>query len=164
MKQQNKSSPSKKRFRQASNFYKAVLEAVKLTYANKAKESITSKKLGSQVFWQIANSVLNKGKSAIPPLLDGPKVLSSASDKAKSFAENFSEHPNLDGSGISLTAFPSRSNMQILSILVTPKSVKKALIKLDLPKPILNYIPKVVLKNCEFELSEIQAGLLKTCV
>ena len=36
-----------------------------------------------------ANIVLNKGKSAIPPLFNGPEVLSSASDKAKLFAENF---------------------------------------------------------------------------
>ena len=55
-------------------------------YANKTKESITSEKLGSRDFWGIANSVLNKGKSAIPPLFNGPEVLSSASDKAKLFA------------------------------------------------------------------------------
>ena len=51
--------------------------------------SITSQKLGSRDFWQIANSVLNKGKSAILPLFKGPEVLSSASDKAKCFAETF---------------------------------------------------------------------------
>ena len=65
-----------------------VLEAAKLAYSNKTKESITSTKLGSHDFWRIANSVLNKGKSVIPPLLNGPEVLSSASDKAKLFAEN----------------------------------------------------------------------------
>ena len=43
-----------------------VVEAAKLAYANKTKESITSQKLGSWDFWQIANSVLNKGKFAIP--------------------------------------------------------------------------------------------------
>ena len=36
--------------------------------------------------WQIANSVPNKGKSAIPALFNGPEVLSSESDKPKSFA------------------------------------------------------------------------------
>ena len=45
-------------------------------------ESITSQKLGSRDFWRIANSVLNKGKYAIPPLFNGPEVLSFASDKA----------------------------------------------------------------------------------
>ena len=45
--QQNKSSESKVKFRQASNRCKRVLEAVKLAYATKTKESITSQKLGS---------------------------------------------------------------------------------------------------------------------
>ena len=61
-------------------------------------QSITSQKLGSHDFWRIANSVLNKGKSAIPPLFNGPEVLSSASDKAKLFPENFSMNSNLDNS------------------------------------------------------------------
>ena len=49
--QQNKSSESKVKFRQASNRCKRVLEAAKLTYATKTKESITSQKLGSRNFW-----------------------------------------------------------------------------------------------------------------
>ena len=81
--QQNKSSKSKVKFRQASNCCKNVLAAAKLAYATKAKESITSQKLGFLDFWEIANSVLNKHKSAIPPLFDGPEVLSSAYEKAK---------------------------------------------------------------------------------
>ena len=56
----NKSSESKGTFRQASNLCKRVLEAAKLAYANKTKESITSQKLGSLDLWQIANSVLNQ--------------------------------------------------------------------------------------------------------
>ena len=48
--QQNKSSESKVKFRQASNRCKRVLEVAKLAYANKIKESITSQKLGSQDF------------------------------------------------------------------------------------------------------------------
>ena len=58
--------------------------------------SITSQKLGSRDFWRIANSVLNKGKSAIHPLFNGLELLSSASDKAKLFAENFSKNSDLD--------------------------------------------------------------------
>ena len=105
MYEKDKSSVSKVKFRQASNRCKRVLEAAKLAYANKTKESITSQKLGSRDFWQIANSVLNKGKSAIPSLFNGPEVLSFASDKAKMFAENFSKNYNLDDSGISLPDF-----------------------------------------------------------
>ena len=85
MHEQNKSE-SKVKFRQASNCCKRVLEAAKLAYATKTKEYIISQKLGSKDFGQIANSVFNKGKSAIPPLFNGPEVLSSASDKAKLFA------------------------------------------------------------------------------
>ena len=80
--QTDKSSESKEKFRQATNCYKRVLEAAKLTYANKIKRSITSHKLGSQDFWQIVNSILNKSKSAIHPLFKDPDLLSSASDKA----------------------------------------------------------------------------------
>ena len=77
--QQTKSSESKVKFRQANNHCKRVFEAVKFAYANKTKDCITSQKLGSQDFWQVANSVLNKGKSAKPPLFKNPEVLSSAS-------------------------------------------------------------------------------------
>ena len=80
--QKDKSSKSKIKFRQASNRCKRVLETAKLAYANIA-ESIASQKLGCQDFWQIAYSVLNKSKSAIASLFNGPEVLSSASDKAK---------------------------------------------------------------------------------
>ena len=51
--QQNKSSESNVKFRQASNCCKKVLEAAKLAYANKAKESITSLKLGSRDFGRL---------------------------------------------------------------------------------------------------------------
>ena len=48
---QNKSSESKAKFRQASNRCKRVLEAAKLAYGTKTKESATSQKLGSWDFW-----------------------------------------------------------------------------------------------------------------
>ena len=47
------------------------------------QESITFQKLRSWDFWQIPNSVLSKGKSAILPLFNGPEGLSSALDKTK---------------------------------------------------------------------------------
>ena len=46
---------SKVKFGQASNRCKRVLEAVKLAYANKTKEFISSQKLGSWDFWRIVN-------------------------------------------------------------------------------------------------------------
>ena len=126
MYQQNKSSEFKEKFRQASNHCKRVLEAAKLVYATKTKESITSQKLGSQDFWRIANNVLNKSKSAIPPLFNGPEVLSSASDKPKLFAKSFSKNSNLDDSGVSLPVFPSRTNLKLHNISITPKMVKRS--------------------------------------
>ena len=148
--QREKSSDSKVKFRQASNRCKRVLEAAKLAYANKTKESITSQKLGSHDFWQIANSVLNKGKSAIPPLFSRPEVLSSASDKAKLFAESFSLNSNLDDLGVSLPVFPSRTNLKLHNISVTPKMVRNVVMNLDLSKSSgPDCIPVVVLKNCE---------------
>ena len=163
--QQNKSSESKVKFRLASNHCKRVLGAAKLAYTDKTKESITSQKLGSQDFWRIANSVLNKGKSAIPPLFNNPEVLSSASDKAILFVENFSKNSNLDDSGISLPVFSSRTNQKLHNISVTPKMVKKVITNLDFSKASgPDCIPVVVLKNCEPKLSYILAELFNKCL
>ena len=149
--QKNKSD-SKVKFRQASNRCKRVLEAAKLAYANKTKESNTFQKLGSRDFWRIANSVLNKDNSAIPSLFNGPEMLSSASDKAKLFAENFSKNSNLDDSGISLPVFPSRTDFKLHDISVISKMVKKVIMNLDLSKTSgPDCIPVVVLKKCELE-------------
>ena len=163
--QQNKSSESKVKFRQASNRCRRVLEAAKLAYTTKTKESITSQKLGSRAFWRIANSVLNKGKSAIPPLFNGPEVLSSASDEAKLFAKNFSKNSILDDSGISLPVFPSRTSLKLHNISITPKMIKKVIRNLDSSKASgPDCIPVVVLKNCEPELSFILAKLFNNCL
>ena len=76
------------------------------------------------------------------PLFNGPEVLSSASDKAKLFAENFSKNCNLDDSVTSSPLFPSR------------KMVKKIITNFDLSKASgPDCIPVVALKNCEPELS-----------
>ena len=48
--QQNKSSESKVKFRQANNRFKRVLEVAEFAYATKTKESITSQDLGSRDF------------------------------------------------------------------------------------------------------------------
>ena len=149
-----------KGFRQASNHCKRVLEAAKLAYANKTKESIAFQKLGSRDFRQIANSVHIKCKSAIPPLFNGPELLFSASNKAKYFAENFSKNFNLDDSGISLPVFPPRTNLKLHNISVTPKMVKKVIMNFNLSKASgPDCIPVVVLKNFDLELSYILAEL-----
>ena len=160
--QQNKSSESKVRFRQTSNRCKRVLEAAKLAYTTKTKESITSQKLRSRDFWRIANNVFNTGKPTIPPLFNGLEVLSSASDKAKLFAKNFSKNPNTDDSCIPLPVFLSRTNMKRHNISITPQMVKQVITILDSSGP--DCIPVVVLKNCEPEFSYILAKLFNMCL
>ena len=156
--QRKKSSDSKVRFRQANKTNKTN------AYANKTKQSITSQKLGSRDFWRIANSVLNKGKSAIPPLFNDLEVLSSASDKAKLVPKNFSINSNLGESGISLPVFPSRTNLK-LHIYATLKMVRKVVMDLDLSKASgPDCIPVVVLKNCESELCHILAEPCNKCL
>ena len=49
--QQSESYESKVKFRQTSNLCERVLEAAKVRYANKTKESILSQKPGSRDFW-----------------------------------------------------------------------------------------------------------------
>ena len=68
--------------------------------------------------------------------------------------KNLSKNSNLDDSGISLPVFPSRTNLKLHNISLTPNIVKKVIMNLDLSKPPgPDYIPVVVLKNCEPELS-----------
>ena len=81
-------------------------------------------------------------------------MLSSAYDKAKLFAENFSLNSNLDDSGVFLPVFPSRTSLKLYNISVTPKMVRKVAMNLDLSKASgPDCIPVVVLKNCQPELS-----------
>ena len=91
--------------------------------------------------------------------------MSSASDKAKLFAENFSKNSNLDDSGIYLPDFPSRANLKLHNISVSPKMAKKVIMNLDLSKASgPDCILVVVLKNCEPELSYIFAKLFNKCL
>ena len=163
--QQNKSYEPKVKFRQGSNSCKRV-EGAKLAYATKTKGLITSQKLDSRDFWQIANSVLNKGKSTtILSLFDGPEVLLSASDKANLLAKNFSKNSILDDSCISLPVFSCRSNLTLHNISTTTKMVKKITTNLHSTKVSCpDYIPVVILKNCEPEVSNILTELFNMCL
>ena len=101
----------------------------------------------------------------MPPLFDGPELLSSAFDKAKLFAENFSNNSDLDDSGISSPVFPCRTNLKLREISVPPKMVKKVIMNLDLSKASdSDCISVVVLKNCDPELSYILAELFNKCL
>ena len=158
--QQNKSSESKVKFRQASNCCKKVLEAAKLpnllVYATKTKEAITSQRLGSWDFWQIANTVLNKNKYAIPPLFISPEVLQNCS--LKTFVITLILMTQV------LEVFCSRSNLK-LHISITPKMVKKVITNPDsLNTSGPDCISLVLLKNCQPELSYILAEIFNVCL
>ena len=71
----------------------------------------------------------------------------------------------LDGSGVSLPVFPSKTNLKLHNISVTSKMVKKVIMNLDLSKASGPHcIPVVVLKNCEPELSYMLAELFNKCL
>ena len=132
------------------------LEAAKLAYSY---ITITSQKLGAQDFWQISNSILKKVKSALPPLFSGPEVLSFASDKTKLSTKNFSKNSNLEGSGISLHVFASRTNLKLCKIF------KKVIVKFHSSKvshP--DCIPVLILENCGPELSYTLAEFTIKCL
>ena len=92
-------------------------------------------------------------------------MLSSTSDNAKLFPKHFSKNSNLDDSGIFLPVFPSRTNLKLHNISVTPKMNLKVIINLDLSKASgPDCIPVGVLKNCEPKLSYILAEHLNKCL
>ena len=70
-----------------------------------------------------------------------------------------------DDSGISLPVFPSRTNLKLHNVSITPKMVKNVITNLDSSKASgPDCIPVVVLKNCEPELSYILAKLFNKCL
>ena len=92
-------------------------------------------------------------------------MLSSASDKAKLFAKNISKNSNLDDLGIFLPVFPSLTNLKLHNISITPKMVKEVILNIDSSKASgPDFIPAVVLKNCEPELSYVLAELFSICL
>ena len=119
--------------------------------------------LGSQNFWGIPN--IQQKQICYTSSIQQLEVLSFASDKAKLFVENFSKNSNLDNLGVSLPVFPSRTNLKLHNISVTPKMVKKVIMNLDLSKASgPDCIPVVVLKNYEPKLSYILAVLFNICL
>ena len=81
------------------------------------------------------------------------------------FAENFSKNSHLDDSNISLPVFPSRTNLKLHNISVTPKIVKRVITNPDLSKASgHDCIPVVVIKNCEPEPSYILTEFFNKCL
>ena len=101
------------KFRQASNFYKSVPKAVKLTYANTLTESIPSQKLGSRNFCELLTMFSLNVNVLLPPIFNRSEVLFSGSDKAKMSAEIFFKNSNIDDLGICLPSFASGTTLKM---------------------------------------------------
>ena len=127
--QQNKFSESKVKFRQATNHFKRVLEAAKLAYATKTKESITSQKVGFQDFWRIDNSVLN-----IKVLKVNLLYLLYSTNQRCCLLHLIKQNYFLKTCKNSNLVFPSRTNLKLHDISTTPKMVKKVIMNLDSSK------------------------------
>ena len=153
---------SKHLFHEAQN-RERVLEDAKQQYANSVAGSISTQRLGSRDFWQIANSVLNNNKSSIPPLFHGSEVLTSPQDKANLFGDNFVSNSTLNDEGHLLPAFPSRTATVVSNPLITPKKIARTIHSLDASKATgPDGIPAIVWKMCSPELSpSILAKLFK---
>ena len=125
--QQNKSSESKVKFRQAINSYKRAFEAAKLSYANSTKESILFQKLGSRGFRPMATKVLNKGKSLY---LLYPAAQRCCLVHQNCLLKTFLRTLSLT-TQVSLPDFSSRTNLKLHNITVSHKMVKKVIMNLD---------------------------------
>ena len=161
----NMTPENKKLFCDSRNHCKRVLEEAKSKYAEATRCSIASQSIGSRDFWRISNSILNRGKSTIPPLFNGPEVLTTATDKANLFARNFSKNSTLDDSSQVLPDFPSRTEQRLSSRKITSRMVAKVIHNLDTFKATgPDRIPSIVLKMCSSELSPVLAKLYNRCL
>ena len=97
---------------------KGFLKLPKLRMLIKQKIPSPPRNLALGTFGELL-SVLDKRKSTIPPVFNGPGVLPSASDKPKLFAKNFTKNSDLDDLGISL--FSSRTNLKLHKFSIAPK-------------------------------------------
>lgn len=163
--QRNKSVENRRLFTSARNQCKRVLNEAKSQYMNLTQSRISSQKLGSRDFWKIYNSVFSKGRSNIPPLFHGYEVLSSSKDKAELFARQFSNNCSLDSTGHNLSDFPSRTDVPLHTLRITPKSVAKVIASLDSSKASgPDNIPVIVMQKCSPELSSILSKLFNKCM
>ena len=123
-----------------------------------------ARNLALQIFGELlCYSVLRKGKSATSPLFGGPEVfcllhLIKQNYLPKTFLIT------LDDVGIFLPVFPSRINLKLHHISVTPKMVKMVITNLGLPNaPGPDGISVVVLKYFEPKLPDVLANLFNKC-
>ena len=106
-------------------------------------------------FGELLKEFLAKVNLPLTSLFNGAEVFSSES---KVFS-------NLNDTGMSLPAFPSRTNVKLHNIPRIARLIKKVITNLNSSKASgLDCIPVVVLKNCDPELSYILAELFNMCL
>ena len=136
-----------------TNGCKRVLEAAKLSYATRTKETPSiPRNLALGTFDELL--IVFSTKVNLLYLLYSMAWRCSLLHKARLFPKNSSINCNLDVLGVSLPVFPSRTNLKLHNISITPKMVKKVITNLDSSRASgPDCVPVLVLKNLEPELS-----------
>ena len=108
-----------------------VLRNAKDSYAASIQSRIENERLGSREFWKITNKVLNRGKTSVgPTVINGPELLSSASDKAKLFATNIAANSTLDV-GHPLPSFPACTTNLLSEFSIQSRDIARLISNLD---------------------------------
>ena len=115
-------------FQTSNNGCKSILEAAKLAYDNKTK---LERNLALGTLGKLLMVFLTKVNLLYLLYSMVRRYCFAAFDKAILFTKIFSKNSNLDGLGISLPVFPSRTNLNLHNISATPKMVKKVRTNLD---------------------------------
>ena len=159
--QKDKSFKFRVKFRQTSNHCKRVLEAANLHMLIKQESLSLRRNLALGTFGKLLIVFSTKVNLLYPLCSTAGRFCLQHQIKH----ENFPKNSNLDDSGISLPVFPSRTNLKLHNISVTPKMVRKVVMNLDLSKASgPDCISVVVLKNYEPEFSYIIAELFNKCL
>ena len=162
--QRNSSIENKNLFTKARYSCKSILKDAKL-YQQRVHDQIISQRIGSRGFWRIIKSIRNSKKSSIPPLFNGPEVLSSSKDKAELFSNLFSSNSTLDDSDHAIPEFPSRTDKTIDFCDITPSKVSTIIRNLDPSKATgPDGIPIILFQKCSPELSPILSRLYNKCL
>ena len=161
----NATPENKKLCCDSRNHCKKVLKDARSNYAEATRCSVASQLIESGAFWRICNSVLNRGKSIITPLFNGPEGLTTSTGKANLLARNFSCNSTLDDGPQQLTDFPSRTEQKLSSKNITAKMVSREIYELDASIATgTDRIRAIVLKMCSPELSPVLAKLYNKCL
>ncbi|CAI9721180.1 Hypothetical predicted protein [Octopus vulgaris] len=162
--QRDNSAVNKQPFTNDRNHCRAVIRDAKQDYEQHIHDRISSQKVGSHDFWRIIKSVRGNNKSSIPPLFNGPEVLTTSNDKSELFAQLFSSHFILDDSGHPLPDVFLKTDKPLHICHITSDKVAAIVARLEPCKATGPHgIPVVVLQKCSPELSSFLPRLFRKC-